>query len=264
MRALGLPAIQGCFTGFVNDNGDELTFEFCCLGTSLTGDRSGGSPYCWSHGATYERCCLGSHDAVHLQKDLTAYGDSWYGLSSVPDHPPKEWLDGLCLVSYARNRLTIGSLSPLSPTGPEGFYRSEGWPLKAAQSTFGFVIKCNGAHGILVFFRFNWAQYLAQHRGHALVEKLDNLLAESFGDDRTHLHDMACIPEECVAVLEAEEVIPPRRALRVVLWSYILERHLQLSRYQAKGLPAPLFEFFDQLYTYDATMSNLMTLDHLL
>merc|ERR1712232_943114 len=78
--------VAGCFHG-LDEYLDAFTYERCCQ-SSQTRELKldvGGDPNCWGEGYNYERCCLGYDGAEIVREELAVVGDSFYGLSSVPN-----------------------------------------------------------------------------------------------------------------------------------------------------------------------------------
>merc|ERR1719198_1695219 len=118
------PAKLGCWS-FSPDPFGAFTSERCCgekdssklMAFKHAIDIRGGyfsDPHCWGPqggGRAYEQCCIGRNAATEIQEELAFVGESWYGLSSEPRHPSKDWYKNKCLRAYDRKKFTLSIIS---------------------------------------------------------------------------------------------------------------------------------------------------------
>eukprot|EP00928_Gymnodinium_smaydae_P074525 TRINITY_DN57569_c0_g1_i1.p1 TRINITY_DN57569_c0_g1~~TRINITY_DN57569_c0_g1_i1.p1 ORF type:complete len:669 (+),score=63.83 TRINITY_DN57569_c0_g1_i1:117-2009(+) len=262
-RAAGIPTSEACFPpGTMDEYGEVLDYNFCCYGRNTFFNYVGGNPVCWYKGFTFERCCLGSNDAEMLRKELVDYGDSWYGLSSLPDHPSANWANSICERHYIKHRFTLASLSPKS-LGRLGFHEHHLYPLEDPPSYLHFYgLKCRNIDGHLLLFYFAFDKYFARHKDHPIARGLHKRmlvslegLAKESGEnvnmELSGIGDVVCVPTTCT-VRPPPNVQSAAIATRVLLWHFMLTQRMDLTLEIVQKLPAPDTQDFYGIRTLSA------------
>lgn len=248
-RAAAMAAQRGCFP----EGQIDFNAERCCTAPSKW--EPWGDLRCWGDGLTYERCCLAQYGSGALGGLLLDVGNSWYGLSTVPDNPPSDFLDRLCVRAYDVSPLTFAafhSSADSSNEWPNDFTRSYGtW----CESLRAPELKEDSA--VYVLFSMRIEQYLERWASQSpLIAQLQKQIVAVPEIMEVFPRMAVCVPRVCClhSMPMQNGVLSGVGGLRTIIWRFIEKHSLHMP---TDLLPPPEARDFGEMYAIDSGNPDL-------